>query len=161
MTTKKEGRGVDATQAQTMETLPTNSIPKKVRVRNTIPLLALEQAKELREEQVITTVQELYPGFNCITHHYALRSNLYGVEICKDAMTALYAAYAPEMAPKPKKENRKLSFRIGCRVKPWEGVALKLLIKKQGYRTVQDWLSVMVRKALVEAAFFGTEEGGT
>lgn len=147
MMTKKEGRAGETTQAR--KTITTTSIPTKAQLRKMQPLKRLRMAKGLNAQDMTDAVREMYGKFDRYLLSKAENPDDYGIELREDAMIALYARFAPEMAPKrPRKERRTLPCRISARLSEADYKDLQRLIKHDGYRTTQDWLLVMVKRAV-------------
>ena len=71
-----------------------------------------------------------------------------------DAMAALYAHFAPELAEgrkAVKKDAHRLTCRISARLETADYEALQRLIEAEGYATTQDWLTATVRRYIAEA----------
>lgn len=162
MTTNERTAPCQEMPSQQQEVQPhaaANSIPGKDELRKMPPVKRLRVQKGLADDQIIDQVTGLYPYFNVLALHYAENAEEYGLDLRDDAMNALYAAFAPELAPKkPRRERRKLTRRIQGRLSESDYRALQEYIKRLGYQTMQDWLAVTVRRALA-ASRWNKKEG--
>lgn len=145
----KERAAPAGTSAAQGEPSTTKSIPSKAELRKMPPLKRLRIEKGLAAQDMTDTVCELYGKFDRFLLSKAENPDDYGVELREDALIALYARFAPEMAPKrARKERRTLPCRISARLSEADFKALQRLMRHDGYRTTQDWLLVMVKRAV-------------
>lgn len=145
----KERAAPAGTSAAQGEPSTTKSIPSKAELRKMPPLKRLRIEKGLAAQDMTDTVCELYGKFDRFLLSKAENPDDYGVELRDDALIALYARFAPGTALKrPGKEGRKLPRRVAARLSEADHSELQRLIKHDGYATTQDWLAVMIRRAL-------------
>ena len=96
---------------------------------------------------MVDVVQQIYPKYDKYIHRKCENSELYGVELTKDAMNALYAAFDPERAAARtarRKDKHRLTCSIKARLETPVYEALQQLIEAEGHATVQDWLTEKV-----------------
>lgn len=135
-------------QAQTIE--PTNNVdqtPEDVNPHNALRELRL--GREIPAADMVAVVSKLYPGYDKPLQSKCERSHYYGVQICNDAMNALYKVFSPEKATTPKKPDiRTNPHRLVCRVSTQDYNRVKTLMQREGFSTVQDWLYSLIKKHL-------------
>lgn len=130
---------------------PDNSIPHKSKIIKTNPLRDLRISKKIPAKEIIELVRAKYPKYDKTLQSKCERGEEYGVELRKDAMDALYEAYAPEELEKLKKKRRgghRLTCRITCRLEDDEYNRLVACIKEDGFDQMQAWLTYIVRNYL-------------
>ena len=94
-------------------------------------------------------VQAIYPKYDKTVQSKCENGDAYGVSLRPDAMAALYAHFAPELAEgrkAVKKDAHRLTCRISARLETADYEALQRLIEAEGYATTQDWLTATVRR---------------
>lgn len=116
--------------------------------------------KELRlktktpAKDMVAVVQTIYPKYDMTSQSKCENGDAYGVSLRPDAMAALYAHFAPELAEgrkAVKKDAHRLTCRISARLETADYKALQRLIEAEGYATTQDWLTATVRRYIAEA----------
>lgn len=113
------------------------------------PLRELRTSKQIPAKEMVAVVQELYPKYDKTMQSKCENGAEYGVTIRPDAMDALYRKFDPaalEGRSAPKKERHRLTCRISGRLETAEYEALQLNMEADGYATVQDWITAMVRE---------------
>ncbi len=143
MTTRKNEA---ATPPQQFPTKEPNSIVADAS-SNVNPLRELRLSKEIPAADMVTIVKELFPGYNKSLQSKCERTQYYGIQLCGEAMQALYQAYDHKKSKPP---NRKNPCRLVCRVSVEDYNRVKALMERQGYSTVQDWLYTLIKKYLKE-----------
>ncbi len=96
----------------------------------------------------------IYPKYDKTVQSKCENGDAYGVSLRPDAMAALYAHFAPELAESrktAKKDAHRLTCRISARLETADYEALQRLIEAEGYATTQDWLTATVRRYIAEA----------
>lgn len=150
MINKKQPR--DAGTPQGKEQPTTASIPSKAELVKMAPVRRIRLSTQTPAADMVATVRQLYPGFDASLLSKVERPHQYGVELCEPGMLALYAAYAPLAVPKRRvKERRRLPCRISCRLPEGLYSDLQEVVKAQGYKTMQDWLLVIVQQQIGRA----------
>lgn len=99
-------------------------------------LRELRLAKQIPAKEMVAVVQELYPKYDKTVQSKCENGEAYGVSLRPDAMAALYARFAPELAAAqkaPKKDNRRLTCRISARLEDADYAALQQLVTAEGY----------------------------
>ena len=103
---------------------------------------------------MVAVVQAIYPKYDKTVQSKCENGDAYGVSLRPDAMAALYAHFAPELAEgrkAAKKDAHRLTCRISARLETADYEALQRLIEAEGYATTQDWLTATVRRYIAEA----------
>ena len=109
----------------------------------------LRITKQLAGKDIVAVVQKMYPKFDKTMLSKSEQGNKYGVTIRRDAMDALIEAFAPNEKATIKKRRaggHRLTRRITCRLENEEYDLLQQVIKADGYKTTQDWLTEIVRQ---------------
>lgn len=112
-------------------------------------LRTLRVDKQIPAKEMAAVVQRLYPKFDKTMLSKCEHGGEYGATIPRDALDALYAEFAPERLEASKWNRRGrhlLTRRISARLKEADYAVLQRNIAADGYPTVQDWLTDMVRK---------------
>lgn len=112
-------------------------------------LRLLRISKQLPAKEMVAVVQLLYPKYDKTVQSKCENGEAYGVSIRPDALEALYSKFAPELSEtrnKPRKERHRLTCRISARLEIEDFEALQQNVQDDGYETMQDWLSEIVRE---------------
>ncbi len=107
----------------------------------------------LPAKEMVAVVQELYPKYDKTMQSKCERSAEYGVDLRPDAMEALYRRFDPaalEARKQKKNSGHRLTCRVSCRLEGEDYRALQQHIQGDGYKTMQEWLTDMVRAYLRE-----------
>lgn len=108
---------------------------------------------QLPAKEMVAVVQKLYPKYDKTMQSKCERSAEYGVDLRPDAMEALYRRFDPgALVARQRKKNsgHRLTCRISCRLEDEDYRALQQHIQADGYKTMQDWLTDMVRQYVQE-----------
>ena len=153
-------RSYEKSPASTGESLgksTTNNIPQvSPNIKN--PLKRLRIEKNLSPSQIIDKVQEQYPRFDISLYARCEVTELYGIELCGDAMQTLTETFAPEPLNTPKGDGHLLPCRVSCRLSAEEHAKLCEVMKAKGYDTMQAFIGVLLRG--VVKRFYKAEEKG-
>ena len=117
-------------------------------------LRELRLSKQIPAKDMVAVVQAIYPKYDKTIQSKCENGGTYGVSLRPDAMAALYAHFAPELAEgrkAVKKDAHRLTCRISARLETADYKALQRLIEAEGYATTQDWLTATVRRYIAEA----------
>jgi len=107
-------------------------------------LRELRLSKQIPAKDMVAVVQAIYPKYDKTVQSKCENGDAYGVSLRPDAMAALYAHFAPELAEgrkAVKKDAHRLTCRISARLETADYEALQRLIEAEGYATTQDWLT--------------------
>lgn len=110
-----------------------------------IDLKDIRERKKIPAKAMIKVVQALYPKYDKTIQSKCENGDVYGVRLQADAENAICDRFAPELKRK-KKDGHRLTCRISCRLETAEWNALMKNIRADGYNTVQDWLTHIVRR---------------
>ena len=108
---------------------------------------------QLPVKDMVEVVRTLYPKFDKTVQSKCENGSSYGVSLLPDAMEALYKAFDPQALEdrrKPKKEKHRLTCRISARLEDEDYKALQQHLEADGYATMQDLLTALVRQYLKE-----------
>ena len=111
-----------------------------------VELKDLRTAKNIPAKEMVEVVRGIYPKYDKTIQSKCENSKLYGVELKRDAMKALIDKFAPEYNRIRKSDGHKLKCRIHCRLEDLEYEKLMRNIRADGYTTVQDWLTAVVKR---------------
>ena len=131
----------------------TNRSARSQEVRGCYRGRRVERAPAFQADMV-AVVQAIYPKYDKTVQSKCENGDAYGVSLRPDAMAALYAHFAPELAEgrkAVKKDAHRLTCRISARLETADYEALQRLIEAEGYATTQDWLTATVRRYIAEA----------
>lgn len=112
-------------------------------------LRELRISKQIPAKEMVAVVQAIYPKYDKTVQSKCENGEAYGVSIRPDALEALYSQFAPELLEarrEPKKERHRLTCRISARLENADFEALQQNIQTDGYETMQDWLTDIVRE---------------
>ncbi len=104
---------------------------------------------QLPAKEMVAVVQKLYPKYDKTMQSKCERGSEYGVDLRPDAMEALYRHFDPaalEARSRKKGSGHRLTCRISCRLEDKDYRALQQHIQADGYQTMQDWITAMVRR---------------
>lgn len=113
----------------------------------------LRMRLQLPVKDMVEVVRTLYPKFDKTVQSKCENGSAYGVLLRPDALEALYRAFDPEALEsrkKPKKEKHRLTCRISARLEDGDYKALQQHLEADGYSTMQDLLTDLVRRYLKE-----------
>lgn len=108
---------------------------------------------QLPVKDMVEVVRTLYPKFDKTVQSKCENGSAYGVSLRPDALEALYRAFDPdalESRSKPKKEKHRLTCRISARLEDDDYKALQQHLEADGYSTMQELLTDLVRRYLKE-----------
>lgn len=111
-------------------------------------LKQLRLAKQIPGKDMVAVVQQLYPKFDKTMLSKCENGSAYGVMLRPDASEALFKAFDAErqIAVLPVKKSRhRLTCRISARLEDAEYAALQQYSAADGYSTMQDWITDIVR----------------
>lgn len=110
-----------------------------------------DELKELRVRmklpgrELVDVIKPMYPKFDKTVLSKCENGDVYGVQLRKDAMVALYEKFDPEHLCKwHKRDAHRLKHCIKARLPDDIYTQLQQLIRADGYTTVQEWLSERV-----------------
>lgn len=152
---KKKAAPLHRERPQAKETPSASLSAKKPEVKRAAeagsaePLRELRTSKKIPAKEMVAVVQELYPKYDKTMQSKCENGAEYGVSIRTDALDALYRKFDPgklEAHSPHKKERHRLTSRISARLENVDFMALQQNIKSDGYETMQDWLTDIVRE---------------
>lgn len=112
-----------------------------------IDLKKLRMRKNIPAKEMVVVVKAIYPKYDKTIQSKCENGDIYGVRLQSDAEDAICKAFAPELGNKrKKKDGHRLTCRISARLETNEWNALIKNIKADGFATVQDWLTSVVKR---------------
>lgn len=111
----------------------------------------LRVRNQLQVKDMVEVVRTLYPKFDKTVQSKCENGDSYGIMLRPDAMEALYKVFEPEALERRrrlKKERHKLTCRISARLTDSEYLLLQQHMEADGYATMQELLTDLVRKRL-------------
>lgn len=111
-------------------------------------LRELRLNRQLPAKDMVAVVQEIYPKFDKTVLSKCEHGEEYGVTIKPDALDALLSKFTPEQqaaCKRRKSDKHRLTCRISGRLENVDHEALQRHTKDDGYDTIQDWLTAVVR----------------
>ena len=111
----------------------------------------LRVQKQLPVKDMVEVVRELYPKFDKTVQSKCENGDAYGILLRSDAMDALYKRFAPDILEGrrlARRERHRLTCRISARLENEDYAALQRHLKADGYATMQDLLTDLVRRYL-------------
>ena len=105
-------------------------------------LRTLRLTYDLPSQELVDFIRPFAPKYDKPLQSKAESPEVYGVQLRPDLLKKLYLKYDPAAWEKRKREKdgHKNPFRISCRM---DGETYKKLIgqiRRDGFRTVQDWI---------------------
>lgn len=107
-------------------------------------LKTLRQAKNIPAKDMVEVVKLIYPKYDKTIQSKCENGDLYGVSLKKNAVEAIVNRFAPEL--KAVKDGHRLKCKILCRLEDDVYKSLLINIKYDGFNTVQDWLTYVVKE---------------
>lgn len=106
----------------------------------------LRLSQSLASQEIVDTVREIYPKYDKPLQSKCEASDVYGVELRRDALKALYMKFDPEGWKKRQKasDGHRFTCRIACRLDDETYKRLLGQIRQDGFKTVQDWMKDQV-----------------
>ncbi len=108
---------------------------------------------QLPVRDMVEVVRTLYPKYDKTVQSKCENSSSYGTQLMPDTMALLYKTYEPmalEGRKKPPKEKHRLTCRISARLEDGDYKALQQHLEADGYSTMQELLTDLVRRYLKE-----------
>ncbi len=109
-------------------------------------LKKLRLQKNIPAKDMVSVVKELYPKYDKTTQSKCENGAAYGICLRQDALKAVFVRFAPEHLKERKKNDHRLTCRISCRLETVEYDKLQQNIKSDGFTTMQDWLTEVVKQ---------------
>ena len=146
---KKEKGLPNANQYSPKKGEPSNAIVthKKAHVKDN-PLKILRITHNIPIKEIIERVQQLYPKYDKYLQSKVEHGEEYGIDLRADAFDDLLATYDPDALVREKYRRggcHKLTCRVSCRLEDREYEEFKDAIYADGFDTVQDGLTYIVR----------------
>ena len=114
-----------------------------------------DELKELRLKmklpgrELVDTIRPIYPKFDKTVLSKCENGDVYGVQLRRDAMNALYEKFDPQRLSKGRKrDTHKMTCCIRARLPDAVYIQLQQAIRARGYMTTQDWLTDIVTEYL-------------
>lgn len=110
--------------------------------------------KELRlktqtpAKEMVAVVQTIYPKYDMTSQSKCENSAAYGICLTQKAMKALYAKFDPDGSVRKHlrtADQHRLKDRLHARITSDEAAKLQERLDVDGYGTIQDWLTDVVR----------------
>lgn len=110
--------------------------------------------KELRlkthtqQKDMVAVVQTIHPKYDMTSHSKCENSDAYGICLTRKAMNALYDRFDPDGTVRKHSragDRHRNKERLHGRITDEEADALQQQLAANGYSTVQDWLTDVVR----------------
>lgn len=108
---------------------------------------------QLPVKDMVEVVRTIYPKYDKTVQSKCENSGSYGTMLMPDALQLLYQVFDPdalEGRSKPKKERHRLTCRISARLEDGDYRALQQHLEADGYSTMQELLTDLVRRYLKE-----------
>lgn len=112
-------------------------------------LRKLRLSRNIPAAVIVECIRRFHPKFDKTMLSRCERSDVYGEHISREVMDALYREFAPELVPSVKwrRQGRHRHTKvIFCRLPDSDHAELLERIAAAGYKTIQDWMTDMVRK---------------
>lgn len=120
-------------------------------------LKALRVMSGATAKEMVKVVRDLYPKYDKTLQSKCERDE-YGIQIKPDAFAVLNEAFgeAVQSEKKPTRHGKhRLTSRIYARLTKSDFERLQLQMERDGYATVQDWATAMVKRYLWEGEHNG------
>lgn len=109
-----------------------------------LDLKNIRVSKNIPAKDMVAVVKSIYPKYDKTVQSKCENGDVYGICLKDDAAKAICAKFAPEL--RRKTDGHRLTCRISCRLENTEYDALLSNIRAEGYSTVQDWLTYIVKR---------------
>lgn len=111
-----------------------------------LDLKKLRTSKNIPAKDMVAVVKALYPKYDKTVQSKCENGKVYGVCLLPDAADAIRDTFAPELKKKRKKDFHRLTCRIACRLENDVYEELQRNVKADGYSTMQDLLTDLVKQ---------------
>ena len=104
--------------------------------------------KGILAKDIVAVVQTIYPKYDMTLQSKCEGSDAYGVCLTPKAMKAVYAKFDPDGSARKhlrSADQHRLKDRLHGRITADEAAQLQQKLAADGYDTVQDWLTDVVR----------------
>ena len=111
-------------------------------------LRELRLSKQIPAKDMLAVVQAIYPKYDMTSQSKCENSDAYGICLTQKAMKALYAKFDPDGSIRKHlrtADQHRLKDKLHARITADEAAQLKAHLAADGYDTVQDWLTDVVR----------------
>ena len=111
-------------------------------------LKELRLKKQIPAKEMVALVQTIYPKYDMTSQSKCENTDAYGICLPQKAMKALYAKYDPDGNVRKHlrtADQHRLQDRLHGRITAEEAAQLQRQLAADGYDTVQDWLTDVVR----------------
>jgi len=111
-------------------------------------LKELRLKKQIPAKEMVALVQTIYPKYDMTSQSKCENTDAYGICLPQKAMKALYAKYDPDGNVRKHlrtADQHRLKDRLHGRITA-EAAQLQRQLAADGYDTVQDWLTDVVRE---------------
>ena len=111
-------------------------------------LKELRLKKQIPAKEMVAVVREIYPKYDMTSQSKCENSDAYGVCLTQKAMKLLYAKFDPDGSVRKNfrtADQHRLKDKLHARITADEAAQLKAHLAADGYDTVQDWLTDVVR----------------
>lgn len=107
----------------------------------------LHFSRQISSKDMIEDIKNVHPKFDKTCLSKAENSDVYGLEICPEALKLLWNKYAPDEYQKMRrrKDGHKYANRVQCRL---DDDTFKLFVAKSradGFKTINDCLVEMIK----------------
>lgn len=124
-------------------------IPHKAEKIKSFSLKDFRCDNNLSIKSVVKAVRVIYPKYDKSLQVKCEHGEEYGIELRADAVEALLEKFTPEELEKERKRKNgghRLTCRISCRLEDGEFAKLIQNIKADGFITMQDFLTSIIRE---------------
>lgn len=111
-------------------------------------LKELRLKKQIPAKEMVAVVREIYPKYDNTTQSKCENTDAYGICLTQKAMKALYAKFDPDGSIRKHlrtADQHRLKDKLHARITADEASQLRAHLAADGYNTVQDWLTDVVR----------------
>lgn len=111
-------------------------------------LKELRLKAHIQQKDMVAVVQTIRPKYDMTSHSKCENSDAYGICLTRKAMKALYEKFDPDGSVRKHSrsaDQHRLKDRLHGRITAEEAAQLQEQLAANGYSTVQDWLTDVVR----------------
>lgn len=126
---------------------PKCSISDNAAIVKNFDLRGLRQNKNVSAKDVINLVCSMYPGYDKTLNSKCENGDKYGITLKIKAQNAIILEFAPELMEKEKRRRQgyhKLTATVFCRVDSETHQRLREKIIKEGWTSIQSWLTEII-----------------
>lgn len=115
-----------------------------------IDVKAFREERGITAKECVRVIKAQYAGYDKALHSKVENTSKYGVCLIDDAEHVLEEAFCKTAVNLPRRDNRRLKFRIQCRLSKTNYERLQQAFNRDGYITIQEGMSELIKRYIRE-----------